>query len=123
MQISYVMPGKKRISGLRGLRGPQEVLKISFTAVCLSMVILSVTGCAQCEKCNEKFVEVKVPVPQKCDLVLRPKPDINTSTLQSVYSTVTELALDGVELRKELDLVPCLNIIYKKSENFIYNLK
>lgn len=29
MQISYVMPGKKRIKGLRGLRGPQEVLKIS----------------------------------------------------------------------------------------------
>lgn len=29
MQISYVMPGKKRMKGLRGLRGPQEVLKIS----------------------------------------------------------------------------------------------
>lgn len=29
MQFSYLMPGKKRISGLRGLRGPQEVLKIS----------------------------------------------------------------------------------------------
>lgn len=29
MITSYLMPGKKRISGLRGLRGPQEVLKIS----------------------------------------------------------------------------------------------
>lgn len=29
MQISYVMPGKKRMKGLRGLRGPKEVLKIS----------------------------------------------------------------------------------------------
>lgn len=29
MIFSCLMPGKKRISGLRGLRGPQEVLKIS----------------------------------------------------------------------------------------------
>lgn len=28
MKISYVMPGKKRIKGLRGLQGPKEVLKI-----------------------------------------------------------------------------------------------
>lgn len=92
---------------------------VSFVVVCLSlliigMVILSTIGCAQCEKCNEKFVEVKVPVPQKCDFVLRPKPDINTSTLQSVYSSVTRLALDGVEIRKSLNLAPCLNLIYER---------
>lgn len=105
------------------LRDVVTAIVVCISLLVIGMAILSTTGCAQCEKCNEKFVEVKVPVPQKCDLVLRPKPDINTSTMQSVYSTVTELALDGVELRKKLDLVPCLNIIYKKSENFRYNLK
>lgn len=93
---------------------------ITAAVVCILMMIagfaiLTTVGCAkQCEKCNDKFVEVKVPVPQKCDFVLRPKPDINTSTIQSVYKSVTELALDGVELRKKLELVPCLNSIYKE---------
>lgn len=93
---------------------------ITATVVCLSlliigMAILATTGCAKrCEKCNEKFVEVKVPVPQKCDFALRPKPDINTSTLQSVYTSVTRLALDGVEIRKSLNLAPCLNLIYER---------
>lgn len=101
-----------------------DFLKDVITAivVCMSMLIvgfaiLSTVGCAkQCEKCNEKFVEVKVPVPQKCDFVLRPKPDINTSTMQGVYESITELALDGVELRKKLELVPCLNSIYKEKK-------
>lgn len=89
---------------------------ITAVVVCLAMLIvgfaiLATTGCAkQCEKCNDKFVEVKVPVPQQCDFVLRPKPDINTSTMQSVYKSVTRLALDGVEIRKELELIPCLRI-------------
>lgn len=89
---------------------------ITAVVVCLAMLIvgfaiLTTVGCAkQCEKCNDKFVEVKVPVPQKCDFVLRPKPDINTSTMQDVYKSVIELALDGVELRKKLELVPCLRI-------------
>lgn len=89
---------------------------ITAIAVCVTMlivcfVILTTIGCAkQCEKCNDKFVEVKVPVPQQCDFALRPKPDINTSTIQSMYKSVTELVLDGVELRKELKLVPCLRI-------------
>lgn len=96
---------------------------ITAIVICLAMLIiglaiLTTTGCAkQCEKCNDKFVEVKVPVPQKCDFVLRPKPDINTSTIQGVYESITKLALDGVKLRKELESVPCLDIIYKKSEN------
>nr|DAG82659.1 MAG TPA: hypothetical protein [Caudoviricetes sp.] len=101
-----------------------DFLKDVITAivVCMSMLIvgfaiLSTVGCAkQCEKCNEKFVEVKVPVPQKCDFVLRPKPDINTSTMQGVYESITELALDGVELRKKLELVPCLNSIYEEKK-------
>lgn len=89
---------------------------ITAVVVCLAMliigfVILTTIGCAkQCEKCSEKFVEVKVPVPQRCDFVLRPKPDINTSTMQGVYKSITELALDGVELRKKLELAPCLRI-------------
>lgn len=92
---------------------------ITTITVCISMLIvafaiLATTGCAkQCERCNDKFVEVKVPVPQQCDFVLRPKPDINTSTMQSVYSSITGLVLDGVGLRKQLEMVPCLNIIYK----------
>lgn len=89
---------------------------ITTVAVCLSMLIigfaiLTTMGCAkQCEKCNDRFVEVKVPVPQRCDFVLGPKPDINTSTMQGVYSSVTELVLDGVKIRKELELIPCLRI-------------
>lgn len=99
-----------------------DFLKDIITAivVCLSLLIvgfaiLATIGCAkQCEKCNDKFVEVKMPVPQQCDFVLRPKPDINTTTMQSVYESVTNLALDGVTLRKELKLIPCLNLIYYK---------
>lgn len=89
---------------------------ITAIVVCIAMLIvgfaiLTTVGCAkQCEKCNDKFVEVKVPVPQQCDFVLRPKPDINTSTMQDVYRSITGLALDGVELREELELVPCLRI-------------
>ena len=95
---------------------------ITAVVVCLSLLIvgfaiLTTVGCAkQCEKCNEKFVEVKVPVPQRCDFVLRPKPDINTSTMQSAYESVTKLALDSVELRKSLGLAPCLNLIYKEKK-------
>lgn len=95
---------------------------ITAVVVCLAMLIvgfavLTTVGCAkQCEKCNEKFVEVKVPVPQRCDFVLRPKPDINTSTMKSAYESVTELALDSVELRKSLGLAPCLNLIYKEKK-------
>lgn len=92
----------------------KDVITAVVVFVAMSIVgfaILTTVGCAkQCEKCNEKFVEVKVPVPQKCDFVLGPKPDINTSTMQGVYKSVTELALDGVELRKKLELVPCLRI-------------
>lgn len=95
-----------------------DFLKDIITAivVCLSILIVgfaafTTVGCAQqYEKCNDKFVEVKVPIPQKCDFVLRPKPDINTSTMQSVYNSVTGLALDGVEIRKKLELTPCLRI-------------
>ena len=88
----------------------------------ITLCILSLTACSSkvdCKQadCPEKFVEVKVPVPQKCDFFLYPKPDINTSTMQSVYDSVTKLALDGVQIRKELDIVPCLNIIYKEVKN------
>lgn len=93
---------------------------ITLVVVCLSLLligfaILTTIGCAkQCEKCNDKFVEVKMPVPQQCDFVLRPKPDINTSTMGGIYMSITKLALDGVELRKELKLNPCLNLIHKE---------
>lgn len=95
---------------------------ITAVVVCLAMLIvgfavLTTIGCAkQCEKCNDKFVEVKVPVPQKCNFVLRPKPDINTSTMQGVYKSITQFALDGVELRKKLELAPCLNLIYMEKK-------
>lgn len=91
-----------------------------FCVLLVGMAILSLVGCSSkaCEPstCPEKFVEVKVPVPQKCDFYLYPKPDINTSTMQGVYDSVTRLAIDGVQIRKELDIVPCLNIIYKVRE-------
>lgn len=92
---------------------------LKFVVVCLAIlnvvfVILITVGCAkQCEKCNDRFVEVKVPVPQKCDFALWPKPDINTSTMKGVYESVTELSLDGVKLRKEIELIPCINLIFK----------
>lgn len=95
---------------------------ITAVVVCVAMLIagfaiLTTAGCAkQCEKCNDRFVEVKVPVPQKCDFALRPKPDINTSTIKGVYESVTELSLDGVKLRKEIELIPCINLIFKEGK-------
>lgn len=82
------------------------------------VLILFVTACSTTTKTEyvDKIVEVKVPVPQKCNFYLYPKPDINTSTMQSVYDSVTELALDGIQIRKEIDIVPCLNVIYKEKK-------
>lgn len=82
--------------------------------VLITFCILAVTACAKTKtEYVDKFIEVKVPVPQKCDFFLAPKPDINTSSVQSVYDSVTKLAVDGIEIRKSVELVPCLNIIYE----------
>lgn len=95
----------------------REVLNACIFVFCVLLVcfaILSLTGCTKTKiEYVDKFTEIKVPVPQKCDFYLYPKPDINTSTMQGVYDSVTRLAIDGVQIRKELDIVPCLNIIYK----------
>ena len=81
------------------------------------VLILFVTACTTTKtEYVDKIVEVKVPVPQKCDFYLYPKPDINTSTMQSVYDSVTELALDGIQIRKEIDITPCLKVIYKEKK-------
>ena len=79
-------------------------------------IMITFSACSKpCESvpCPEKIVKVNVPVPQKCDFILYPKPKIDTNGTQAIYQSITELALDGVEIRKELDLIPCLNLIYK----------
>lgn len=85
--------------------------------IIVAFVILTTMGCSSKEQvCEpvEKIVEVYKPVPMKCDLNISFAPDINTTTLQSMLNSVTELTLDGIKVRKEIIEVPCLNINYIK---------
>lgn len=87
----------------------------SVFVICIC-IIITFTACSKpCESytCPEKIINVNIPVPTKCDFYIYSKPEINTSTMQGVYNSITELSLDGVEIRKQLDLIPCLNLIYK----------
>lgn len=99
---------------VKSLEGLLFIFCVFIIVVCI-MITFSACANKPCESvtCPEKIVKVNVPVPTKCDFVLYPKPKIDTNNTQAIYQSIAELALDGVEIRKELDLIPCLNLIYK----------
>ena len=85
-------------------------LGATITFVCLVvtviLIMVSLTGCTT--KYQDKIVEVYKAVPEKCEFILPPRPEIRTDTIQEIAGTYTLLANDSIELRKQIKTIPCL---------------
>lgn len=68
------------------------------------------TGCSGKTEIIEKPVIVYKPVPTQCDFNITRPPMIDINSTHSLLSSITELSIDSVMLRKQIKAVPCLNV-------------
>lgn len=80
------------------------------SAFLLIVMTFTTSGCSGKTEIVEKPVIVYKPVPTNCDFNITKPPFIDTNSTHSLLSSITELGIDSVMLRKQIKAVPCLNV-------------
>lgn len=79
-------------------------------SIIMLLMLFAITACSSKTEIVEKPVIVYKPVPTNCDFNITRPPVIDTNSTHSLLSSITELSIDSVMLRKQIKAVPCLNV-------------
>lgn len=74
----------------------------------IAIVSLTFVSCSK-----TKIVEGKTAVPMKCDYVLPNLVDFNASEDE----IIADLVLEGIQMRKDIKVIPCINILEQNASN------